>query len=1236
MSTAQLSHRHIFGLKSGVKDNVWYVDENLVLYPAGHNTIIYNAENKLQKFIYGTPGTDGITALTVSPSSRYVATAERSVQEQVGLGAGGANAAGRGIVNVYDLHTLKKRKVLSTPESSSREYVSMSFSSNKLLLTQGGAPDWTLVVWQWEKAKPLASVKVSNAAGAAITECSFNPADPTLCIVSGNGIFKAFRLVDNQLKPMPNLLANIEVQNFLCHTWLPDDRVILGTDTGNLLLYEAGEFLCTLPGSPADGVSIACIISYTKGFICGGDCGTLRVFELSENVSEYYRETKVFKVNGHANDRICSITITPSEDYVAVSLSSNQIYVLGLSNTDILKPEEISFELLSAAFHAPSQIAVSSSASGGTITEYGKSTITGMDVCVRKPLVVTCGLDRSVRVWNYIEKNTELSKTFAEEAFSVAFHPSGLHILVGFSDKLRMMNLLMDDIRPFKEIPVKACRECQFSNGGQYFAAVNGNAIQVFNTYTCDSIATMRGHNGKVRSLYWARDDSGIISAGMDGAVYQWDLKENKREGEFVQKGVNYSSALCNRDGTHVFAVGSDRMLKEIEFPSSVLSKELDCDDVLGQVVLSNSQRMLFAGVAEPDRPGSVRAYKFPLTGDHVTYQCLSQPVTRMRISFDDNYLFVAGEDGCLCILDVREKEGHLSAKRDKELAVPFAEEILVTKSDLEEKNTLMQELKNKVDELTLHNEYQLRLKDMNYNEKIKEVTEKFTQELEQDKNKYELLREEKNDMEMEYEEKIKQMEEKHQHELQEIESTYQSKIMGEVERYQQLVHERDLQQGQWEEQQQILVESHEQYVAEVTEDYEQKVEEDRQLKLQMQEEKHELIHEFEETKVQLEGDIDQEIEELKDKYEAKLNAEREATLRYKGENGIMKKKFSALQKDIEVQREEIKTMLEKEQELVVQIRALEREIQAHKREIRERDETIGDKEKRIYDLKKKNQELEKFKFVLDYKIKELKRQIEPRENEITDMKEQIKEMDQELEQYHKSNAALDLMIGELRDKLDGMQQEIMRQRQRLSDQHSTIRRFRSELHDCVQNIQDPRALRESVSRLYKCHVQEQIQTEELDSDIQREYHRQREYLEKSVEALKKRLARDMALHKQDNMRIMQENMSLIKEINELRSEMRLLKQVQRDNEGGNAMGGPTPPGGRRRSGRPGGRRKGGKRESQSNQAPSEEDLRTIEDQRAEIGRLKEYLQMLQEKMVANRPVSRERLPPMEGFATTQ
>lgn len=53
----------------------------------------------------------------------------------------------------------------------------------------------------------------------------------------------------------------------------------------------------------------------------------------------------------------------------------------------------------------------------------------------------------------------DLYKEFQEEAYSIALHPSGLFILVGFSEKLRLMNLLIDDIRPFKEFVIRGCRE---------------------------------------------------------------------------------------------------------------------------------------------------------------------------------------------------------------------------------------------------------------------------------------------------------------------------------------------------------------------------------------------------------------------------------------------------------------------------------------------------------------------------------------------------------------------------------------------------------------------------------------------------------------------------------------------------------------------------------------------------------------------------------------------------------
>lgn len=53
----------------------------------------------------------------------------------------------------------------------------------------------------------------------------------------------------------------------------------------------------------------------------------------------------------------------------------------------------------------------------------------------------------------------ELYKEYQEEAYAIDLHPSGHFIVVGFADKLRLMNLLIDDIRPFKEYSVRGCRE---------------------------------------------------------------------------------------------------------------------------------------------------------------------------------------------------------------------------------------------------------------------------------------------------------------------------------------------------------------------------------------------------------------------------------------------------------------------------------------------------------------------------------------------------------------------------------------------------------------------------------------------------------------------------------------------------------------------------------------------------------------------------------------------------------
>ena len=63
-------------------------------------------------------------------------------------------------------------------------------------------------------------------------------------------------------------------------------------------------------------------------------------------------------------------------------------------------------------------------------------------------------------------------------------------------------------------------------------------------------------------------------------------------------------------------------------------------------------------------------------------------------------------------------------------------------------------------------------------------MTEKFTAELDGEKQRFETQTSEKNEMEMEYEDRIKNMDERHAAATQQMEAQYQHKIMAEVERY--------------------------------------------------------------------------------------------------------------------------------------------------------------------------------------------------------------------------------------------------------------------------------------------------------------------------------------------------------------------------------------------------------------------------------------------------------------------
>lgn len=43
----------MFGVKIDVTNNILYVDDNYVIYPCGHNIVIYKIDDKTQRYIPG-------------------------------------------------------------------------------------------------------------------------------------------------------------------------------------------------------------------------------------------------------------------------------------------------------------------------------------------------------------------------------------------------------------------------------------------------------------------------------------------------------------------------------------------------------------------------------------------------------------------------------------------------------------------------------------------------------------------------------------------------------------------------------------------------------------------------------------------------------------------------------------------------------------------------------------------------------------------------------------------------------------------------------------------------------------------------------------------------------------------------------------------------------------------------------------------------------------------------------
>jgi len=1188
MSSKILNSIKNYGVNAKVKNNVYFShnqqntqqEECIVTYPVGKVIEFQNTNGTRQNI---TSTGENITAMTMFADRKYLALATKGKQPEI---------------DIYDIKDKQKKRTLSYPQVGSNEFICIEQSRcGKFFIAQGGAPDYNLVLWRaigdggkasHLKYKPITHICSSTPERDPVFQCSISPDSQQFC-VTGNGIFKLYVLEDGQLKITQSALGKRDSEIYLAHVWLSDTKLAVANDHGDIFLYENGEYRL-LSSSPSDNLSINTMIKYEKGFICGGENGVVTVFDQSDDDKEGYRRSRTLKLDNDNNlyeaidQTILNFAYDPQTEFLALTTISGQIYIVNLSRSEILKETEtIKFNYLGQPFHFKE--------------------VTGIDTCIQKPYVATCGMDKTVRILDYEKDEMILQQKFNTECYSLTLHPSGLYVVVGFTDKLKYMKILGNKLEEEKFFAIRKCLCVKFSNGGQFFAALNGTVIHIYSSYTMEQLHTLRGHAGRIRSLFWQPQDTHICSVAMDGSAYEFHVKKEEKINENLVKQCNFSDVIS--DGKYMYAVGNDATLRLFQ---DGMDHQLHPtgNEAIVHLSYSKKYRRLFGGMED----GSVCVYNVSnLSKYDERYFAHGGCITGMALSYNENLLFTIA-DNSMFVFEVAKETRKITDMR-------YSEEILISLTDLMDKNDKIQDLEAKYADVKSDNEYQQRMKELEFNQRVKEQANNFRMEMKQKIEKIDQLSSEHTSMNREYDQKLKDQQSRHGREMTELQHQNSQRITSILNQINRLKQEKEKDRVKLLNEAQMSEEQHQLDIQQMNQDgAEQKRAKQNEIS-RLKDVKNSEMDQYERALQTLMEQHREEIDKLVDSYEQRLEQAKDETVQLKLEK-IQKEQVEETHTTrIRQLREKIKRKESKMAEQRAKLEQKKKETESVKKENKEREDTIHEKDKRISDLIKQNQELEKFKFVLDYKIQTLNDQIKPSKNDIANLQADIKRMDVELTDYIDRNKKLKLAIRDLKLKIAANTKEIDSLQDKIKDQKALRSRIRIDIHDVVQSINNKNDLKSKFKVFYQKHAAPNAKSsssssttkkQDIDFDVHKEHERKRAYLEKTVGSLQTKLVKANKTSKGENMRIMNENVVLLKEINQLRREVRILKGRLREKEdflmGGN--------------------------EYASNSTSQDHDNlhRQLEMGKMEIHTLRMRIEDLHnDAHSSSRPISRERLP---------
>ncbi|XP_062821536.1 echinoderm microtubule-associated protein-like 3 isoform X1 [Anolis carolinensis] len=583
------------------RSNLYVLTSGELVYFIACVVVLYHLRHRTQR--HYLEHTDCVRCLAVHPDRVRVATGQMAGVDKDGKPL-------QPFVHIWDSSTLSTLQTIGLGNFE-RGVGSLAFSAvdnGAYLCVVDESNEHMLSVWDCARGLKQAEIKSTNE---SVLTVEFNPQDSSNIITTGKSHVYFWTWIGSSLTKKQGIFGKYKKPKFIqCFVFDTNNDVLTGDSEGNILTWaRAKADLSTAPGKGAKGTyqitkqtrahegSIFSLCLCRDGSVLSGGGKDRRLVRWSPGLS-LLQEVEIPEQFGAVR------TIAEGDN--------GELLVGTTRNALLLGSLEDGF---------------------GPIIQGHTDELWGLGTHPSRDLIVTCGYDRQLCMWDGGEHALAWSVMLEETGLCADFHPSGKVVTVGLStgrwvvvdtETRQVLSGYTDGNEQLSVV--------RYSPDGDFLAiGSHDNFIYIYNVeesgHKYSRFGRCTGHSSFITHLDWSKDGKFIMSNSGDYEILYWDVAKGCKllRNRFENRDREWSSYTCVL-GFHVFGVWPDGS---------------DGTDI-NSLCRSHNERV----VAVADDFCKVHLFQYPCAKpkapSHV-YRGHGSHVTNVRFTHDDSFLISMG-----------------------------------------------------------------------------------------------------------------------------------------------------------------------------------------------------------------------------------------------------------------------------------------------------------------------------------------------------------------------------------------------------------------------------------------------------------------------------------------------------------------------------------------------------------------------------------------------------------------